>query len=46
MAQRLTEAAPADELPPHVHHRLQQSSRALRAKHRSTDLSPWIPVTL
>jgi hypothetical protein len=45
VARRLTPAAPAEDVPAPARQRLLQSARALRAKHRTTDLTPWIPVT-
>lgn len=46
LARRLTPAAPAAELAPHARRIHERSTRALWDKHRSTDLTPWTPVTL
>jgi GT2 family glycosyltransferase len=46
VARRLTPAAPAEDIAPQALHALERSTRALWAKHRGTDLTPWIPVTL
>jgi GT2 family glycosyltransferase len=45
-ARRLTPAAPAEDVAPTVLKAIERSTRALWSKHRDTDLTPWIPVTL
>ena len=45
VASGLTPAAPAEEPAAPVQRTLERSARALRAKHRARDLSPWTPET-